>query len=187
MVSGDPANFKITTREDLALARSRAGVVVDALRIGTGYDVHRLVPDRPLVLGGVSIPHPRGLEGHSDADCLTHAIIDALLGAAGDRDIGRHFPPDDDAYRGADSVGLLRTIAARLGAAGWVVVNVDGTVLADEPRLAPFVSEMQARLAGALQVDPDRVGVKATTSEGLGPVGRGEGIAAHAVAMLRKA
>ncbi len=193
VVPGEPANIKITTPADLELARlydaaRRDAVGTDvAARIGVGYDVHRLVPDRALVLGGVTIPHPRGLMGHSDADALAHAITDAVLGAAGQRDIGHYFPPDDPAFRGADSLALLRSVAERLRAEGWVVVNVDAVVLAEAPRLAPFVEAMKERLAGALGVHSGQVGIKATTTEGLGPIGRGDGIAAQAVALVRRA
>jgi 2-C-methyl-D-erythritol 2,4-cyclodiphosphate synthase len=155
--------------------------------VGIGYDIHRVAPDRALVLGGVTIPHSRGLAGHSDADVLTHAIMDALLGAAGDRDIGHHFPPEDPAYRGASSVNLLRAVAERLGASGWVVANVDAVVIAQSPRLAPHIAAMRERLADVLSVAPGQIGIKATTGEGLDAVGRSEAIAAHAVAVLRKA
>lgn len=187
VVPGDPANIKVTTPSDLALARQRAGeALAGETRVGVGYDVHRLVPGRALVLGGVRIPHPRGLEGHSDADALAHAITDALLGAAGWRDIGFHFPPDDPAYRGADSLGMLGSVAGRLRAEGWSVANIDAVVVAEEPALAPFVEEMREKVAAAAGVGPGRVGIKATSGEGLGPVGRGEGIAAHAVALLQR-
>ncbi len=192
VVPGEAANIKITTSADLELARLYDAARRDvpgpggAVRIGVGYDVHRLVPDRPLVLGGVTIPHPRGLAGHSDADALAHAITDAVLGAAGQHDIGHCFPPDDPAFRGADSLVLLRSVADRLRAEGWSVVNVDAVVLAEAPRLAPFVEAMMERLAGALGVHPGQVGIKATTLEGLGPIGRGEGIAAQAVALVRR-
>jgi 2-C-methyl-D-erythritol 4-phosphate cytidylyltransferase/2-C-methyl-D-erythritol 2,4-cyclodiphosphate synthase len=188
VVPGDPANMKITTRQDLEEAPQRlhAGEGTP-LRIGVGYDVHRLAPDRALVLGGVTIPHPRGLDGHSDADVLTHAVMDAVLGAAGERDIGHHFPPDDPAYRGADSLRLLSVVMEGVRDAGWAVVNVDVVVIAETPRLAGHVDTMRARLAGVLGVEPRRVGIKATTGEGLGPIGRGEGIAAQAVALLRRA
>lgn len=192
VVPGEPANIKITTPADLELARLYDAAGRDAAgsgnaaRIGVGYDVHRLVPDRPLVLGGVTVPHPRGLAGHSDADVLAHAITDAVLGAAGRRDIGHHFPPDDPAFLGADSLVLLRSVADRLRAEGWSVVNVDAVVLAEAPHLAPFVESMRERLAGALGVDPGQVGIKATTMEGLGPIGRGDGIAAQAVALVQR-
>jgi 2-C-methyl-D-erythritol 4-phosphate cytidylyltransferase/2-C-methyl-D-erythritol 2,4-cyclodiphosphate synthase len=187
VVAGDPANIKITTPEEYALTRARLEAVAGPARVGVGYDVHRLVPGRALVLGGVHVPSPRGLLGHSDADALTHAIMDALLGAAGLPDIGHLFPPDDPAYREADSVALLGTVAVRLRAAGWAVLNVDAIVCAEAPRLAPFVAVMRARLADALAVPVEAIGVKATTAEGLGAVGRGDGISAQAVALLRRA
>ncbi len=184
VVAGDPANVKITTPEEYALARRRAEGMTGAARVGVGYDVHRLVPDRPLVLGGVRVPSPRGLTGHSDADALTHAVTDALLGAAGLPDIGQQFPPGDPAYRDADSVVLLASVAARLRSAGWAVLNVDAVVCAEAPRLAPFVAAMRGRLAEALGVPAEAVGIKATTAEGIGAIGRGDGIAAQAVALL---
>ncbi len=186
VVAGDPANVKITTPEEYALARRQVEVMAGAARVGVGYDVHRLVPDRPLVLGGVRVPSPRGLTGHSDADALTHAVMDALLGAAGLPDIGQQFPPGDPAYRDADSVGLLASVAARLRSAGWAVLNVDAVVCAEAPRLAPFVAAMRGRLAEALGVPTEAVGIKATTAEGIGAIGRGDGIAAQAVALLRR-
>ncbi|MBR6095879.1 MAG: 2-C-methyl-D-erythritol 2,4-cyclodiphosphate synthase [Oscillospiraceae bacterium] len=154
------------------------------MRIGHGYDVHRLVPGRRLILGGVEIPWERGLLGHSDADVLTHALMDALLGAAALGDIGKLFPDSDPAYTGADSVELLRRVAALLREAGFAVENVDCTVLAQAPKLAPHIPEMRRRLAGALGLDEGRVSVKATTEEGLGFTGSGAGIAAHAVCLL---
>jgi 2-C-methyl-D-erythritol 2,4-cyclodiphosphate synthase len=153
-------------------------------RTGLGFDVHRLVEGRPLVLGGVTIEHPRGLAGHSDADALLHAIADGLLGAAALGDIGHLFPPDDPRYEGADSVELLREVASRVGAAGHRIVNVDATVIAEAPRMRPHVAAMRDRIAAALEIDRDRVSVKATTFEGLGVLGREEGIAALAVATL---
>lgn len=154
------------------------------MRIGLGYDIHRLVPDRPLVLGGVTIPFDKGLLGHSDADALVHAVCDALLGAAGLGDIGRHFPDDDPAYRGICSLRLLERTAARVRAAGYVVVNLDAVIFAEAPSMAPHRAAMQRNLAGALGVRPAAVNVKATTTEGLGVVGRGAGIAAGCVALL---
>lgn len=153
-------------------------------RIGIGYDAHRLSAARPLVLGGVEIPDHPGLEGHSDADVLAHAVTDALLGAAGLGDIGRHFPDDDPRYRDADSIGLLAEAVVLLQTEGWRVVNVDSTVVCESPRLQPFIASMVERLAVGLGIDPARVSVKATTNEGMGFVGRGEGIAAFAVALL---
>jgi 2-C-methyl-D-erythritol 2,4-cyclodiphosphate synthase len=152
---------------------------------GIGYDCHRFAPGRRLILGGVEIPHELGLEGHSDADVLTHAVIDALLGAAGLGDIGEHFPDTDPHYRDADSVVLLETVLTTVIAAGLDVVNVDCTVLLEAPRLAPHRQEIRERLARALGLSPTRVNVKATTGEGMGFVGRGEGVAALAVASLR--
>jgi 2-C-methyl-D-erythritol 2,4-cyclodiphosphate synthase len=154
------------------------------VRIGQGFDVHALVPGRRLVLGGVTIPHHRGLEGHSDADVLLHAVCDALLGAAGLGDIGRHYPDTDAQYAEIDSRRLLRDVAAKLAAGGWRVVNVDATVIAQAPRLAPHFAAMIANIASDLGVAPGAVNLKATTTEGLGFTGRGEGIAAMAVALI---
>jgi 2-C-methyl-D-erythritol 2,4-cyclodiphosphate synthase len=151
---------------------------------GIGWDSHRLVEGRPLVLGGVTIPHDRGLAGHSDADVLTHAVVDALLGAAALGDIGQHFPDTDERFRDADSVELLRATARLLADAGMTVVNVDATVILEAPKVAPHRDAMRANLAGALAIDAARVNVKATRGEGMGFVGRGEGAAALAVATL---
>lgn len=153
-------------------------------RCGYGYDIHRLVPDRRLVLGGVEIPYHRGLSGHSDADVLLHAIMDALLGAAALGDIGHHFPPDDDRWKGTSSLDLLSDVMERLHAEGYEVINVDSTVVCESPRLAPHVEAMRLRIAEVVGINAARVSVKATTNEGLGPEGRGEGIGAHAVALL---
>jgi 2-C-methyl-D-erythritol 2,4-cyclodiphosphate synthase len=154
------------------------------VRVGFGYDVHRLVEGRPLILGGIRIPHVKGLDGHSDADVLVHALMDALLGAAGLRDIGYYFPPSDPAFKGADSVQLLTKVVALLKEEGWQPVNVDLTLLAERPKINPHVEAMRARLAEALHLEPRRIGIKATTNEGLGFVGREEGMAAYAVALL---
>ena len=159
---------------------------LSSLRIGHGYDVHRLSAGRPLMLGGVAIPYEKGLDGHSDADVLLHAIMDALLGAAALGDIGQHFPDADPAYKGISSMVLLRTVGCILQDAGYHVVNIDATVLAQAPKLAPYRVEMRRRIADALQIDFSRVSVKATTEEGLGFTGAGEGIAAHAVALIEK-
>ena len=156
------------------------------LRVGHGYDVHRLVPGRALVLGGVTVPFDRGLLGHSDADVLTHAVMDALLGAAALGDIGKLFPDSDPAYAGADSVLLLRRVTAALAEGGFAPVNVDATVLAQAPKLAPYIPDMRRILAEAMGLDASRVSVKATTEEGLGFTGSGDGIAAHAVALIEK-
>ncbi|MDI3338905.1 MAG: 2-C-methyl-D-erythritol 2,4-cyclodiphosphate synthase [Sphaerobacter sp.] len=153
------------------------------IRTGIGYDVHPFASGRRLVLGGVAIPAERGLAGHSDADVLLHAIADALLGAAGLGDIGLHFPPSDPRWRDADSRDLLRWVAALL-ADRWIIANVDATVVAEEPRIGPYRAAMRAAIAAVLEIDPDRVNVKATTNETLGFVGRREGIAALAVATL---
>ena len=155
------------------------------MRIGHGYDVHRLVRGRRLILGGVDIPHETGLLGHSDADVLTHAVMDALLGAAAMGDIGQLFPDKDPAFAGADSLALLCEVVARLHAAGYTVGNIDCTVLAQAPKLAPHILQMRGNIAAALCVDPGQVSVKATTEEGLGFTGTREGIAAQAVALLR--
>lgn len=156
------------------------------MRIGHGYDVHRLVPDRRLVLGGVEIPFERGLLGHSDADVLTHAVMDALLGAAALGDIGQHFPDHDPAYAGADSLVLLDQVTALLAEQGWSVGNVDATVIAQRPKLASYIPQMRANLARRMGAELEQINVKATTEEGLGFTGRGEGIAAHAVVLLEK-
>jgi 2-C-methyl-D-erythritol 2,4-cyclodiphosphate synthase len=155
-----------------------------AVATGIGWDVHRLVPGRPLVLGGVVVPSDLGLEGHSDADVLTHAVIDALLGAAGLGDIGEHFPDTDERWRGADSIDLLRQVAALLAERGATVVNVDATVVLERPKLADHKTAMRARLAEALDLAPERVNVKATRGEGMGFVGRVEGAAALATATV---
>lgn len=154
------------------------------IRIGHGYDVHRLVEGRPLVLGGVRIDHPLGLEGHSDADVLLHAVCDALLGAAALGDIGLHFPDSDETYRGADSRKLLARVAELLAEKGYAVVNIDATVVAQEPKLRPYVGRMVEQIAAVLGLPADRVSVKATTEEGLGFTGRKEGIAAHCVCLI---
>ena len=154
------------------------------MRIGHGYDVHRLVEGRKLILGGVEVPHTLGLLGHSDADVLTHAVMDALLGAAALGDIGRHFPDTDPAYAGADSLKLLDHVVELLEKKGYQVGNVDTTILAQKPKLAPYIEKMRDNLAARMKVEPDQVNVKATTEEKLGFTGAEEGIAAHAVALL---
>lgn len=154
------------------------------IRIGHGYDVHRLVPDRKLILGGVDIPHETGLLGHSDADVLLHAISDALLGALSLGDIGKHFPDTDPRYAGADSRVLLRAVVDMIGEMGWKVGNVDATVLAQAPKLAPHITQMRENIAQTLSVSIDRVSVKATTEERLGFTGEKLGIATHAVCLL---
>ena len=156
------------------------------LRVGHGYDVHRLVEGRALILGGVTVPFDRGLLGHSDADVLTHAVMDALLGAAALGDIGKLFPDSDAAYAGADSIALLERVTALLREHGWQVGNVDATVVAQTPKLAPYIPEMRRRLAEAMGLDVDCVSVKATTEERLGFTGSSEGMAAHAVALIER-
>ena len=155
------------------------------MRIGTGYDVHRLEAGRKLVLGGVTVPFEKGLAGHSDADVLVHAVCDALLGAAGLGDIGRHFPDTDPAYKDIYSIRLLAQVGALIRRRGYAVVNIDATVQAQAPKLAPHLETMAGNIAAALDIAPDDVNIKATTTEGLGFVGRGEGMAAMSVAMLR--
>jgi 2-C-methyl-D-erythritol 2,4-cyclodiphosphate synthase len=155
------------------------------MRIGIGYDVHAFGEKRPLKLGGVQVEHEEGLRGHSDADVVLHAIIDALLGAAGLGDIGQHFPPDDPSFRGADSLALLRQVVKLLRTVGYSVVNVDATVVAEKPKLQPYIPGMRQRIASALAIPETSVSVKATTSEGLGALGRGEGIAALATALIQ--
>lgn len=156
------------------------------MRIGQGYDVHRLVEGRKLILGGVEVPFEKGLLGHSDADVLTHAIMDALLGAAGMGDIGQHFPDSDPTYAGADSLHLLAEVIEKLSNAGWQVGNIDSTIIAQRPKLAGFIPKMRQNLALIMGVLPEQVNVKATTEEKLGFTGSGEGIAAQAVALLMK-
>ncbi len=156
------------------------------LRVGHGYDVHRLVEGRALILGGVTVPFDRGLLGHSDADVLTHAVMDALLGAAALGDIGKLFPDSDEAYAGADSIALLERVTALLREHGWQVGNVDATVVAQTPKLAPYIPDMRRRLAEAMGLDVDCVSVKATTEERLGFTGSGEGMAAHAVVLIER-
>lgn len=157
------------------------------MRVGQGFDAHRLAPGRPLVLGGVEIPFERGLEGHSDGDVLLHAVASALLGAIGEGDLGRHFPSSDASLAGIASSEILGRVAARVRAAGYAVANLDATVVAEAPRLAPHLPKMAACIAGVLGVASERVNVKATSSDGLGAVGRAEGIAALAVALLEPA
>lgn len=157
------------------------------IRIGNGYDIHRLVPERPLILGGVTIPHELGLLGHSDADVLTHAIMDALLGALSLGDIGLYFPPSDPQWAGADSLKLLAQVNQLVLERGWQIGNLDSVVVAERPKLKPHVQAMRSRLASVLGIAPDQIGVKATTNEKLGPTGREEGIAAYAVALLLQA
>jgi len=156
------------------------------MRIGIGYDVHRFVKGRELLLGGVNIPHEEGLDGHSDADVLLHAIIDALLGALSLGDIGKHFPPSDPMYKGISSLKLLETVSVIIQGEGYIVGNIDSVVIAEEPKISPFTKEMRTTIASTLGIDISQVSVKGTTSEGLGFTGRGEGIAVKAVVLLEK-
>jgi 2-C-methyl-D-erythritol 4-phosphate cytidylyltransferase/2-C-methyl-D-erythritol 2,4-cyclodiphosphate synthase len=187
LVEGDSRNLKITTPEDLAMAeRLLGGAAAPAMRIGNGYDLHRLVPGRPLVLGGLTVPFDRGLEGHSDADAVCHAVTDALLGACGAGDIGRHFPDTDAAWRGANSLDLLRRAAAILRAHGYTAVNVDVVVIAQAPKLAAYTPAMSSNVADALGVSASQVSIKGKTNEGVDSMGTGGSIAVHAVALIAK-
>ena len=176
LTAGDYANLKITTKEDLQKEKT--------MRIGHGYDVHRLVEDRKLILGGVEVPYEKGLLGHSDADVLLHAVIDAVLGAAALGDIGQHFPDTDPAYKGADSLALTREVAKIIAAHGYKVGNIDATILCQRPKLAPHIPAMRQNIADAFGLPLDAVSVKATTEDHLGFTGEGLGIAAHTVALI---
>ncbi len=156
------------------------------IRIGNGYDIHRLVSDRPLILGGVNIPHSLGLLGHSDADVLTHSIMDAMLGALSLGDIGHYFPPTEEKWAGADSLVLLAKVNDLVRSLGWQVGNIDSVVVAERPKLKPHIDNMRSKIAHVLQLEPNQVAVKATTNEKLGPVGREEGICAYAVVLLSR-
>lgn len=183
LTQGDYANLKITTREDLPSAHKKEGNI---MRIGHGYDVHRLVEGRKLILGGVDVPFEKGLLGHSDADVLAHAVMDAVLGAAALGDIGQHFPDTAEEYAGADSLVLARRVAEIMREHGWRIENIDATLLCQRPKLAPHIPAMRANLAAAFGMPVDAVSVKATTEEHLGFTGEGLGIAAHAVALIEK-
>ncbi len=189
IVDGDPGNIKVTTPEDLAEARRRVApegrhFSAGSLRIGNGYDLHRLVVGRPLILAGVTIPFELGLDGHSDADIVCHAVTDAVLGAAAVGDIGRLFPDTDPKWQGADSIALLKGALAHVHASGYRVSNVDVTVIAQKPKLLPYLQAMRENLAAALQVEVAAVSVKGKTNEGVDSTGRGEAMACHAVALL---
>jgi 2-C-methyl-D-erythritol 4-phosphate cytidylyltransferase/2-C-methyl-D-erythritol 2,4-cyclodiphosphate synthase len=181
VVPGDARNVKITDADDLASARE---TLAGGPRVGTGFDLHRLVPGRPLVLAGVNLPCDRGPLGHSDGDVLCHSLIDAMLGAAGLGDIGRHFPDSDPQWRGAPGLDLLARACGILRGAGFSVTNLDATVVLEKPKLAPHLDDIRSRIAGVIGLSPDRVSVKAKTSEGVDAVGRGEAIAAHATALV---
>lgn len=186
IVEGEPGNIKVTTPHDLSAARARVagGEDVSRMRIGTGYDLHRLVEGRPLILAGVRIPFDKGLQGHSDADIVCHAVTDALLGATALGDIGRMFPDTDPRWKDADSIALLRAAVAVVAAAGFTVGNVDVTVIAERPKLLPYLDEMRANLAAALAVPPAAVSLKGKTNESVDATGRGEAMACHAVALV---
>ena len=186
LVDGDPRNLKITTPEDLDIAERLAAANGRAasIRIGNGYDLHRLVPGRPLILGGIAIPFDKGLDGHSDADAVCHAVTDAILGAASAGDIGGHFPDTDAMFKGANSVDLLKRAVAVVHAAGYYVSNVDVVVIAQQPKLSPHVDSMRASLARAIGIEPRQVSVKGKTNEGVDATGTGEAIAVHAVALI---
>ena len=156
------------------------------IRIGNGYDIHRLAPERKLILGGIDIPHTLGLLGHSDADALTHAIMDAMLGALSLGDIGLYFPPCDPKWAGADSQKLLEQVNGLIQDRGWQISNIDSVVIAEQPKLKPHIATMRDRLATTLAIEPDQIGIKATTHEKLGPLGQEQGIAAYAVVLLQK-
>jgi 2-C-methyl-D-erythritol 4-phosphate cytidylyltransferase/2-C-methyl-D-erythritol 2,4-cyclodiphosphate synthase len=181
VVEGEPSNVKITTQDDLDAARRGAS----CLRIGTGYDLHRLAEGTPLVIGGVAIPSDKGAVGHSDADVVCHAVTDAVLGAAGAGNIGQRYPDTDPTWKGASSIELLRDSVRHVRASGFSVENVDVSVVLERPKIAPHVAAIRSRVAEALGVEPSRVSVKGKTNEGLDAIGRGEAIAAHAVALLR--
>jgi 2-C-methyl-D-erythritol 4-phosphate cytidylyltransferase/2-C-methyl-D-erythritol 2,4-cyclodiphosphate synthase len=190
IVEGERTNVKVTTPDDLAAAEAfaRGGSGQEPavrIRIGTGYDLHRLVEGRPLILGGVTVPSDRGALGHSDADVVCHAVTDAILGAAGMGDIGLHFPDTDPRWKGASSLDLLERVAAMVADRGFLVMNVDATVVLERPKIRPHVEAMRCAVARALGLDPAQVGIKGKTNEGADAVGRGEAIAAHAVALLR--
>ena len=187
LVAGDAANLKITTQADLTVAERLLGVPPNraaTMRIGNGYDLHRLVQGRPLILGGVTIPFDRGLHGHSDADAVCHAITDAILGAAGGGDIGRHFPDTDSEWKDADSLELLRRAAGLVRAHGYEISNVDTIIVAEKPKIAPHTPAMISKVAAALGIDASAISIKGKTNEGVDSMGAGESIAVHAVALL---
>ena len=185
VVEGSERNLKITRPGDLQVAAALLGEALP-MRIGHGFDAHRLVAGRKLILGGVTIDFELGLDGHSDADVVAHALTDALLGALGLGDIGRHFPDSDPAYKGIDSLLLLTRVAQLTDERGWRLGNADLTIVCQRPRLAPHLAAMQANLARACRVEPGAINIKATTTEKMGYTGRGEGISAHAVVLLKE-
>jgi 2-C-methyl-D-erythritol 4-phosphate cytidylyltransferase/2-C-methyl-D-erythritol 2,4-cyclodiphosphate synthase len=187
IVEGEASNIKVTTADDLVIAEAigRGGKPARTGRAGMGYDLHRLVEGRPFILGGLTIPFDRGPAGHSDGDALCHAVTDAILGASGAGDIGRHFSDTDPRWKGASSIDLLRRAVEVVHAAGLDVGNVDATVIVERPKLAPYIDQMRANLAAVLGVSIDRVSIKGKTNEGLGEIGRGEAVAVHAIALVR--
>jgi 2-C-methyl-D-erythritol 2,4-cyclodiphosphate synthase len=191
LVEGEQTNIKITTPEDLpvvdAIAREQDGREPAGARVGTGYDLHRLVPGRPLVLGGITVPSERGALGHSDADVVCHAATDAILGAAALGDIGRHFPDTDPRWKDASSLDLLARAVAVVREAGFAVTNVDVTVVLEAPKIKGHIDAMRAAVGAAMGIATDHVSIKGKTNEGVDAVGRGEAIAAHATALLRRA
>ncbi len=188
LVAGESTNLKITTAADLEMARTLATLDDErpAMRVGTGYDLHRLVEGRPLILGGVTVPHTHGLAGHSDADVLAHAVTDAILGAVAGGDIGRHFPDTDPRWKGADSLAMLAHAVTVARDAGYAVANLDAVIIAERPKLLPHIPAIRERLAAVIGVPVDRVSVKGKTNEGVGELGRGEAMAVHAVALLMR-
>jgi 2-C-methyl-D-erythritol 4-phosphate cytidylyltransferase/2-C-methyl-D-erythritol 2,4-cyclodiphosphate synthase len=192
LVDGEATNIKITTQQDLDVSKALVGIrdlglgISPVPRVGTGYDLHRLEPGKPLIIGGVQIPHDAGLAGHSDADVLCHAVTDAILGAAAAGDIGQHFPDSDAKWKGANSIALLEAANTMLRAAGYAVANVDAVIIAERPKLLPHISAMRANLAKAIGVDVSAVSVKGKTNEGVEALGRNEAIAVHAVALVVK-
>ena len=191
LVEGEPTNIKITTEQDLNVSRALIGIRDSGLgirtvpRVGTGYDLHRLEPGKPLIIGGAQIPHDAGLVGHSDADVLCHAVTDAILGAAGEGDIGQHFPNTDPKWKDADSIEMLANAVEIVRAAGYAVANVDAVVIAERPKLLPHIPTMRANLARAIGIDVSAVSVKGKTNEKIDALGRNEAIAVHAIALIR--
>ena len=191
LIDGETTNIKITTEHDLNVSKALLGIgdlglgMGAAPRVGTGYDLHRLEAGKPLIIGGVQIPHDTGLAGHSDADVLSHAVTDAILGAVGAGDIGQHFPDTDPKWKGADSLELLKGAVAIVRAAGYSVSNVDAVVIAERPKLAPHIAAMRSNLAHAIGIDKSLVSVKGKTNEKVDALGRNEAIAVHAVALAR--
>jgi 2-C-methyl-D-erythritol 4-phosphate cytidylyltransferase/2-C-methyl-D-erythritol 2,4-cyclodiphosphate synthase len=191
LVDGESTNIKITTEHDLTVSRALLGLrdvggLMSTPRVGTGYDLHRLEAGRPLIIGGVTIPHNAGLAGHSDADVLCHAVTDAVLGAAGAGDIGQHFPDTDPRWKGADSIELLKAAVAIVRGAGYSVSNVDAVIIAERPKLAPHIPAMRENLARALGIEMSLVSVKSKTNEKVDALGRNEAIAVHAIAMVTR-